>query len=64
MKAPILGLEYDTLMHKFVNRDLNKPEQFKFDELKQEFVWCCIRAKTVSELKSLYATGACTCKCR
>jgi len=64
MKTPILGLEYDTLEHKFVSKDLNKSEKFTFDELKQEFVWCCIRAKTVSELKNLYANGACTCKCR
>lgn len=64
MKAPILGLEYDMLMNHFVKKDLNIPEKFNFDESKQEYVYCCIRAKTISELKSLYANGTCTCKTR
>ena len=64
MKAPILGLEYDMLMNRFVKKDLNLPDKFTFDELKQEFVWCGIRAKTISELNTLYVDGACTCKCR
>jgi hypothetical protein len=64
MKTPIIGLEYDMLMSQFVKKDLNLPERFAFNGVTQEFMWCCIRAKTISELKNLYANGACTCKKR
>lgn len=64
MKPKILGLEYDRLTQKFVNKNFSESERFNYNIEKQEYYnRCCITSKTISGFKKKINEG-CDCKIR